>query len=172
MTLYFFFAVRMRLGSYRILICLFGLFPLILFLVWRAINAREDWEQRWKFLSETFKFERLPQRLFVLFYLVRMILVNIIISYFENYARIQAILMMLLSFGILYYLVWTSPFQKKIDNFQCRVIEIALFLYHIILAILGFLDGKDNKDIIFGQLIGILYLTTPVITTIQSFWKF
>ena len=122
--------------------------------------------QRWKFIFEIYKSDSLPQRLFVLIYIIRVVSVNLVLGCFSQYPLVQAILMVSMSFGMLLYLIWSSPIQKTMGYIQHIAIEISLLLYNILLTILAVQENEKNLGVI-GQLMTILYLITPIATAIM-----
>jgi len=131
--------------------------------------------QKWKFVFETYRNERLAQRLFVLIFIIRVVSVSLIIGYFEKYPLIQSILLMIISFGMVSYLFCASPIQKKMSHIQHLVVEIALLLYNAILVLLVVSENAQNIDVdvknALGQLMALLLLTTPLLTSIIIFVK-
>ena len=121
--------------------------------------------QRWKFIFEIYKSETLSQRLFVLIYIIRVVLMNFVLSCFSQYPLVQAVLMVSMSFGTLLYLLWASPIQKTSSYIQHIAIEISLLLYNILFVILAVQENDQNLGVI-GQLMMILYLITPITTAI------
>jgi len=177
------------------LISLFGILPIILFLIHKIIQVNSELNsdqevsasrlQRWKFIFEVYKNERLYQQLFVLIYLVRVVSVSIIIGCLYEYLLIQAIFLVFVSLGMVSYLFCASPIKNISSFIQHIIVEIALLLDNFLLVILAVIDGSQNIDAdvknAFGQLMTILYLIAPILTVIIivvkllrnicSFWK-
>ncbi len=149
----------------RIMICL-AIVLLTIFVICKIIktkNQEEQEEQGWQFLFEIYN-----QRIFLLIYIVRVAFVSLIIGWLQKSPKIQASLILLVNFGMLVYLISSSPIKKKMSNIQHKVIEAALFLYNGMFAILAVLDLKDDDGVknASGQLMIILYLVTSIITAI------
>jgi len=121
--------------------------------------------RRWKFIFEIYKSENIPQRFFVLIYVIRVILANLAIRCLSEYPLVQSISMTIISFGMLFYLIWGSPIQKRMSYIQHIAIEISLLLYNILLVILAVQENDENLGVI-GQLMMVLYLITPIATAI------
>lgn len=139
--------------------------------------ARSGFEtERWRFVYEIYRSESLGQQLFVFIYFLRVVLVSVILSFGTNYPHIQIFTLMIISFGMIFYLVYTSPIQKAISKVQHMITEIALLFYHILLGIsMVLFNFEDEKSIniknVLGHLMAILYLITPLITGIVIVFK-
>ena len=113
---------------------------------------------RWRFVYEIYKSENI----FIFIYLLRVILVNLILSFFSDHPQTQVFTLMGISSGMVFYLVFASPIQKTISKIQHMTTEVALLLYYTIL-----LANFDE----FGHLMAILYLITSFITSILIVYK-
>jgi len=171
-----FYNSGVQLESPRHLISLFVVLPLILLLVHKIIkisskvkeareNSEQEYFQRWRFIFEIYKNDRPLQSLFVLIFILRIVLVSLIIGCLEESPLLQAFLLILLSCGMISYLVWASPIQRKISYIQHMALETVLLLYNTLFVILA-KDEDPNIDVknALGQLMIVLYLATPTIT--------
>ncbi len=152
------------------------LLPLTILLIYKIIKmslkVRSPQEQRWQFLFEIYKSDRLDQRLFVLFYVMRVSFVSLVIGSLSRYPRIQGVLMVLVNFGMLIYLIWGSPIQRTLSKIQHLVIEIPLLLYNIFFIFLAVTESNINVKNALGQLMTILYFITSIITPLIILIKF
>jgi len=177
-----------RFESYRILISLFAMLPLNIFLIYKTFNISSEVKrirengpkehleitpshlQKWRFTFEIYKSDRLYQRLFVLIYLIRVISVSIIIACLDKHPLLQAVCLVLISFGMISYLFCASPIQMKISHLQYLVVEIPVMLYNALLFALTVINETQNVDVdvknALGQLMTLLFLTTPLLTSI------
>ena len=169
-----------RFKSYQLSLSLFVVMPSTILLLYKIITIssevrkiREEENllhfQRWRFLFETYRFDRVYQRLFVGLFVLRMALMSIIIGCLYEYPRIQAVLLVLISFGTLFYLIVVSPIEKRTNFIQHIVIESVMLLYNILLAILAVEKDSQNIDAdmknALGHLMTILRLLTSITTT-------
>ena len=127
-----------------------------------------NYPERWKFLFEIYQ----SDGLFMLVYLIRVAFLSLIVGCLSEYPHIQAILIVLINFGMLFYLILGSPIAKKISYIQHMVIETALLVYNGVFAILAVFDLKsDRLRDTSGQLLMILYLITSLITAMLILMK-
>jgi len=126
----------------------------------RNMTERSQGE-RWRFIFEIYK----PNRPFLLLYIIRMGSVSIVLGCFSEYPDVQAILMVLANFGMLFSLIYGSLIRKTICYIQHLIIEIGLLLYNILFMLLAVQGHQENVDII-GDLMTIVYLITCIKTAI------
>ena len=134
----------------------------VLYKIFIMSRRREMDFQRWRFLFEIFSENH---KCFILIFFLRMILFHLIIGLLYNSPHFQPFGILLMNFGMSFYLSWLSPVQKTINKTQYLIIESALLFYNLIFGILtvfGFSDGSVTG--VFGQLMNILYLITSVLT--------
>ena len=128
--------------------------------------------ERWRFLFEIYKPDRFYQKVFVLVFIARVTFVSIIIGSLNESPQIQAMLIVFVNFGMLTYLVLSSPIKKEMSFLQHLVIETALLFYNGIFALLV-ICGLRDEDVknASGQLVMILSLLTSLITALLILLK-
>ena len=157
------------INSSREILC--GLLTILIFSkIYMVIRRRREEEMpRWRFLFNTVSEN---QRFFILIYFGRMILYHLIIGLLDDYPSFQAFLMILLSFGMCFYLIWLSPVKKNISKIQYLIVESALLFYNFIFGILAVFDVTESSAVdVFGQLMNILYLIPSVLTAVLIILK-
>ena len=178
--IYFFVSVQERQSwthifkSQRMLIFFTMIIPSMILILFTIIKIslemnrlRGDF-QRWRFIFEVYRFDSIYQRLFLVVYLVRVILVSIIIARLENFPRIQAIFLILISVGILTYLIRVSPIRNRISYLQHMIIETILLFYNVLLVVLATVNSERGEGLKnnLGHLLNILYGGTLILTGI------
>jgi len=134
----------------------------IFYKIFSMSSRGETGSPRWKFLFEIFSEN---QRFFILVYFTRVIVYHLVIGLLNGYPSLQAFSMMLLSFGMCFYLIWTSPIKNALCKIQYLTVELALLSYNCIFGILAVFALKESSVTdVLGQLMNILYLITSVIT--------
>ena len=124
-------------------------------------KRREEVEMpKWRFLFEIFTEN---QKSFILIYFARIIMYHLVIGLLHGHPRLQAFSMMVLSFGMCFYLIWKAPVKRIRSKIQYLVVEFALLCYNVIFCLLAIFDFQGSD--VLGQLMNILYLITSVITT-------
>ncbi len=181
MTLYSLVAFQNSGIKFRILIALVVILPLIVFIMSKIIRVNSEEKsieeiagqeelQRWRFVFEIYKSDRLSQRLFVLIFMMRVALISIIIGFLVKYPVVQAILMTIVNFAMLCYLMCASPIQKKFCSIQHMVIENTLLFYNVLVVVLAVENGDPNIDVdvknALGQLMTVFYLIAPLLMAI------
>jgi len=86
-------------------------------------------------------------QLFLFYFVLRVMLVNLLIAVLTEYPMIQTILMVAVSLILVAYLVLKRPFRSKIDLAQNLSYEVVLLTVNIVLLSFAFLDGNDEEKI-------------------------
>ncbi len=139
----------------------------MIFILLKIINISSERDRgdypRWRFIFEAYKSDSIYQRLFLLIYIFRVILVSIVLAYLENFPGIKTVFMTLIGSGILYYLIRVSPIQNRVSFIQHIVNEIVLLLYNILLPSLMF-------EFLRNILHGIALVLTGLVIIIKLFY--
>ena len=116
------------------------------------------------------KDEKLVQHIFIIPYLFRIVLFNIIIAYLYKNPLTQVILITLLSLVMLTYMLWKKPFISKLVLCQHVSDEIIMLSVNACMLVLAILDKGDIKNkatrILFGDFIIALNLLFNVTANI------
>ena len=106
-----------------------------------VVHAKKKWE-RYKIVLKDLKTDKLLQHCFFFFYMFRIYVFYLIISYLYEYPLIQTILIMLLHLFIMSYLVIMRPFTSRLAVVQCLSDEITMLIVNISLLVLAISDKQ------------------------------
>jgi len=153
---------RFELESPKSTLCIFLTIFGVMKILKVSQRGREEDNPRWRFLFEVFSEN---QRFFIIIFWVRLILVHLTLALLKDFSYFQGLILILLSFGMCFYLISHSPIKKVLCKIQYLIVEFALLFYNLIFCGLAvFALSDDLVTNILGQLMNILYLITSVIT--------
>ena len=107
----------------------------------------------------------ISHQLFLLYFVLRVMLINLIIAVLMEYPMIQTILMVAISLVLVIYLVWKRPFRSKIDLAQNLSYEVVLLTVNIALLSFATLDGADEEKIGTRNSLGEVIIVCSMIFT-------
>ena len=117
-------------------------------------------EKKWQKYQVTYKDSQnkeFIQHAFLFFYLARLYLFYLVISYLFAYPLMQTILIALLNLLFLGYIVFVKPFASKLALIQYTSDETTMLGVNLCLVILAILDAKniehENLRFILGEVI-------------------
>jgi len=93
---------------------------------------------------DSFVNQTIWQQLFLLYFVLRILVLNLIIVSLLGYPIIQSLLMIALSLGLIVYLIIRRPFKSRIDLAQNLSFELALLIVNVSLLVLSSLDGNNE----------------------------
>ncbi|RYE40099.1 MAG: hypothetical protein EOP48_25055 [Sphingobacteriales bacterium] len=119
-------------------------------------QENKKWSQ-YKILYQSFKEGSFLQQSFMLFFLLRIYVFDMIIGYFFAYPLVQAILITTLSIVLITYLAVKRPYKRTLDLIKLLINESIIALVNINVLILAIMDKRGQKSeqarAIFGDII-------------------
>ena len=142
--------------------------------VYQSKEEEKKW-QNYKAFFEVYKSESYAQQLFLLIYLLRVALFNIIIGYLYNAPLAQALLIFFLSVAMTIYLYVKQPIKKRLSHIQQLTIEVMLLVYNFCLLLLAIFDKAgieaDGARAAFGGIMVVIILVGPLTVALIILFK-
>lgn len=105
----------------------------------------------------------------MIIFFVRIFFFSLFLSTLFEYPVVQAVLAMLMSLGMIAYLLITRPFIKTINTIGQIVLEILLFSYYICVLALAISDSNGNSDLESRERIGTVMMVFSFFAQIFTF---
>jgi len=138
----------------------------------RAVG--EKWTSHRTFF-EMYKSESAAQQMFLLIYLMRVMLFNVVLGYIFKSPLAQAVLVMLINLMMVTYLLLKNPFKDKLCFVQHLTLESMLLVYNICLLILVTMDLVESQAegtrAFFGGIMVVMLITGPIASAILIVFK-
>jgi len=133
-----------------------------------------DWqapEKKWREFQPFFKGSKRDKwirHVFIIPFLLRIYIFNVIIAYMFDYPMAQAILICLLSITMFIFLITQKPFVSKLVFLQHTTDEILMLTVNFSLIGLAVLDVSDSENLVLKNDLGYIIIIANLIFNITA----
>jgi len=133
----------------------------------KNLETRRKWREFQLFFAGS-KDTSLICQIFLLPYLLRMCLFYIVVSYSFRYPMLQTTIMIFMGLGMLYYMIFKSPFVSKIVLFQHVTDEILLLGVNSCIMGLAILDSYGIQNTSLRPQLGDMVIVINIMANVSA----
>ena len=125
----------------------FALFVLIqAFYIPRTLGRNGRKWENWSILFKEFKSHNFFQQSYMFFFLLRIVIFDILLGCFYSYPILQAVLLSIMSFAMICYISICRPFKEKFYLIKSLIEEGIVTFVNICVLILAIMDKLDYEN--------------------------